>query len=233
MVHVVLWVTVAEPRFDRGDAAARPALAGPSSGTRKKAAAASKDSPGRVLAIIFDGMRIDLSDANRRRIGLIEVDSAQRPTRVRTGGTDHFLDWDTALDDGGHLRRCVACGCSDLFRAKAFPQITGFVIVLAFAGAVIGTLGFATTPPMVVAMVMVLVADVAILMFSRQRLVCHRCRSSYHGLPIARYHRSWDRAVAEHHSTAPKPRRRGIRFPKSIRRIRWPRRPAPSATAEQ
>ena len=189
--------------------------------------------PGGVLAIIFDGMQIDLRDADRRRIGLIDVDSAQRPTRVRIGGTDRFLDWDIALDDGGHLRRCVACGCSDLFRAKAFPQITGFVIVLAFAGAVIGTLGFATTPPIFAAMVVVLVADVAILMFSRQRLVCHRCRSSYHGLPIARYHRSWDRTVAERHATAPKPPGRGIRFPKSVRQIRWPRRPAPSATAEQ
>ncbi len=111
-----------------------------------------------------------------------------------------FLDWDTAIDDAGHLRRCVACGCQDLFRAKAFPQVTAVVVVFAFAGAAIGALGLATTPPILIAMVAVLVADVAILLFSRQRLVCHRCRTSYHGIRIARYHRSWDRGVAERHT---------------------------------
>ena len=150
-------------------------------------------------------MQINLRDTNRRRIGRIEVDPAQRPTRVRFAGTNDsareiFLDWDTALDDAGRLRRCVACGCQDLFRAKAFPQITSFVIVLAFAGAVIGALGLATTPPILAAMIAVLVVDVAILLFSKQRLVCHRCRSSYRGLSIARYHPPWDRAVADRHT---------------------------------
>ena len=147
-------------------------------------------------------MRIELRDAERRKIGRIRVDPARRPTRVRLEDSDRevFLDWDTAIDDAGHLRRCVACGCQDLFRAKAFPQITAVVVVLAFAGAAIGALGLATTPPILIAMVAVLIADVAILLFSRQRLVCHRCRTSYHEVRIARYHRSWDRAVAERHT---------------------------------
>jgi hypothetical protein len=158
-------------------------------------------------------MRIELHDAERRKIGRIEVDPVRRPTRVRIQDTHRevFLDWDTALDDAGHLRRCVACGCADLFRTKAFPQITGFVVVLAFAGAAIGALGRAT-PPILTAMVLVLVADVAILLLSRQRLVCHRCRTSYHSLSIARYHRGWDRAVAERHAPpeAGRRRRRGM-----------------------
>jgi hypothetical protein len=60
---------------------------------------------------------------------------------------------------------------------------------------------------MLAAMALVLVADVAILAFSRRRLVCYRCRTSYHELPIARYHRTWDRATAERHPapTAPPP----------------------------
>ncbi|MCP3903999.1 MAG: hypothetical protein GY715_10230 [Planctomycetes bacterium] len=144
-------------------------------------------------------MRIDLRDEHRQRIGRIHVDPALRPTRVTVTGTGRevFLEWDIAIDDGGHVRRCVACGCPDLFREKVFPQVTGIVVVLAFALAVIGALGFATTPPMLVAMGIVFVLDVAILLFARRRLICYRCRTSYHGVSIARYHRPWDRATAD------------------------------------
>jgi hypothetical protein len=172
-------------------------------------------------------MRIDVCDAQRRRIGRIEVDPARRPTRVRLETTNRevFLDWDTALDDAHRLRRCVVCSCNDLFKAKAFPQITGFVVVLAFVGAILGALGQVNTTTLI-AMVVVLVADVSILLFSRQRLVCHRCRSSYHGLPIARYHRRWDRAVAERHGPPTRPTRLlGSRGPRSW----WPRRRATPA----
>jgi hypothetical protein len=114
------------------------------------------------------------------------------PPRAR----DAFLDWEAALDDAGHLRRCIACGCNDLYKSKAFPQITSLVVVLAFAGAVIGVIGLATTP-VLIAMTVVLVLDVSLLLFSKQRLVCYRCGTSYHRLPIARYHRWWDRTTAE------------------------------------
>jgi hypothetical protein len=144
-------------------------------------------------------MRIELRDEHRRKIGRIEVDPALRPTRVSVVGNDRevFLNWDSAVDDAGHLRCCVACGCRELFREKSFPQITTLVVLAAFVGAVIGALGFATTPPVLIAMGAVLVLDVAILILAERRLVCYRCRTSYHGLPIARYHRSWDRALAE------------------------------------
>jgi hypothetical protein len=147
-------------------------------------------------------MRIELRDDSRRRIGRIMVDPALRPTRVTVvdGDREVFLNWETALDDAGHLRRCVACGCPDLFREKAFPQVTLFVVVLAFAGAVVGALGYATTPPMLIAMGIILAVDIAILLFSRRRLVCYRCRTSYHGLPPARYHRPWDRSIAERYA---------------------------------
>ncbi len=166
-------------------------------------------------------MRIELRDAERRKIGRIEVDPVRRPTRVHVDGTGRevFLDWDTALDDARHLRRCIFCGCRDLFRTKAFPQVTGFVVVLAFAGAAIGALGLATTPPILIAMLLVFVADVAILLVSKQRLVCHRCRTSYHDLPIARYHRRWDRAVAERHAPPVVPGHKGTRGP----RLPWKR----------
>lgn len=143
-------------------------------------------------------MRIELRDQQRRRIGRIEVDPTLRPTRVSVLGSQRevFLNWDTSQDDAGQLRRCVACGCGDLFKEKVFPQVTGLVVIVAFAGAAVSALGMAT-PPVLAAMIVVLAADVAILLLPRRRLVCYRCRTSYRGLPIARYHRPWDRAVAD------------------------------------
>jgi hypothetical protein len=149
-------------------------------------------------------MRIELRGPSRKWIGRILVDPTQRPTRVQLeDGTEIFLRWDRALDDAGQLRRCVACDCPALFREKAFPQITGFVVVLAFAGAVVGALGYATTPPVLAAMALVLTLDVMIFFVSRKRLVCYRCRTSYHDLPIARYHAAWDRPTADRQRPAP------------------------------
>jgi hypothetical protein len=144
-------------------------------------------------------MRIELNDERRDPIGRIDVDPALRPTRVSVAGRERevFLNWDIAVDDAGNLRRCVSCECTDLFRERAFPRVTGIVVVLAFAGAVLGALGLANTPPMFAAMGVVLVVDIAVFLFARQRLVCYRCRSSFHGLPIARYHRPWDRETAD------------------------------------
>lgn len=155
-------------------------------------------------------MRIELRDGHRKRLGRIEVDPALRPTRVAVAdtGREVFLNWDTALDDGGHLRRCVTCNCPDLFREKAFPQVTGIVVVLAFAGAVIGLSGLATRLPVLLVMSVVLIADVGILLFSRRRLVCYRCRTSYHGLPIAKYQKSWDRTRAERYRVPVSPAQR-------------------------
>ncbi len=149
-------------------------------------------------------MRIEWRDLRRRRIGRVDVDPAARPTRVpvvergvHAPEREVFLQWEGALDDAGQLRKCLACGSNDLFKEKAFPQVTGLVIVMAFMGAIVGALGLATNLPVLLLLLAVLVLDVAILVFSRRRLVCYQCRSSYHELPIARYHRSWDRAVAD------------------------------------
>lgn len=148
-------------------------------------------------------MRIEARDTNRHYVGRLTVDSTARPTRSPLEGEqgEVFLNWDSALDDAGHLRRCVVCGCPDLFQEKAFPQVTMIIVVLAFLGAFAGTFAgiFATeiNLPLMVALVIVLVLDVGVLVFARRRLVCYRCRSSFHGVTIARYHQRWDRAVAD------------------------------------
>lgn len=154
-------------------------------------------------------MRMRVRNERRRVLGRAEVNPAERPTRVlveSAAGDDQethdlFLNWEGALDDAGQVRRCVACGCSDLFQERAFPQVTALVIVLAFAGAAVGALGFATTTPMLLLLCAVLAIDVAILLFSKRRLVCYRCRSTFMDMPIARYHRGWDRALADRYPT--------------------------------
>ena len=155
-------------------------------------------------------MRIEWRDDRRRKIGRVEADPVSRPTRapifepgIHDPQREAFLLWEGALDDAGQLRKCLACGCDDLYKEKAFPQVTGLVIILAFVGGIVGALGLATNLPVLLLLIVVLVLDVAILLFSQRRLVCYRCRSSYHGLMIARYHRAWDRAVADRYPLTP------------------------------
>ncbi|MBL9150531.1 MAG: hypothetical protein JNM94_17730 [Phycisphaerae bacterium] len=152
-------------------------------------------------------MRVDARDDKGERIGRFEVDPAERPNLVRVTdatGTTHerYINWDGALDDSGHLRRCLLCGCQSMYRSKALPQVTPFIVVLAFVGAFIGLLGYASNPFVLPALIVLLVIDVATLIGSRLRLICYRCRSLYTRLPIARYHGRWSRAEAERVRTA-------------------------------
>ncbi len=108
-----------------------------------------------------------------------------------------FLNWEGALDDAGQLRKCVLCDCDRLYRRKVLPQVTPFVVLLAFAGAIVGLLGYSGNPLMLPGLVVLLVIDIATLGFARERLVCYRCGSVYSKLRIARYHRRWNRTEAE------------------------------------
>lgn len=149
-------------------------------------------------------MRIDLRDERQDRLGRVEINPQERPTRVRPEGFDRevFLNWEAALNDAGYLRRCVACGCKDLYVQRLFPQLTGFVVVLAFVGAAIGIFGggLAENPFVLTALVLVLIADVASFVFRKRRLVCYHCRTSYSQTEIAGQHKAWDRAFAQRHA---------------------------------
>ncbi|MDG2422681.1 MAG: hypothetical protein P8M22_01750 [Phycisphaerales bacterium] len=142
-------------------------------------------------------MRVVVRQLDRRRVGEIDADADTSPARVTTidTGEEVFLDWERAFDDAGQLRRCIICGSEDLFQQKTFPQITPFVIVLAFALSLIGVLGFVTDIAILIGMTGVLLLDVAILFFARTRLQCYRCRSQYSKIQIADYHKRWDRAT--------------------------------------
>ena len=138
-----------------------------------------------------------------RRVNTLEVDPLRRPTRVRTneGDGDIFLDWDQALDDAGRLRRCLLCG-NGVYRRKTFPQVTGFVVVLALTLAFVGLLGFADDIPLLIGMTIVLIVDVCILLFAGTHLVCYGCHTSYRSTPVAPWHRPWDRTEAMKYDNA-------------------------------
>jgi DNA-directed RNA polymerase subunit RPC12/RpoP len=137
--------------------------------------------------------------SDRRRLGRVSIDPTARPLRVRPApnAEEVFLEWEGTLDDAGRLRRCPVCGCKSLYRSRSLPALTPFVVILAFAGTVLALLGFADDPRMLAALVVVLLADIAILLVGRTWLVCYQCSSRFRGLPIARQHRRWDRAEAE------------------------------------
>ena len=153
-----------------------------------------------------DAVIADLRDAARRRIGRVMVDPVQRPVRVRIEsgprvGEMVYIDWEGALDDAGHLRRCVSCGGA-LYRAKRLPQVTPFLSGLLVVAVVVAALGHSTSPWLVAGIIALALADLAILLLARPRLVCYSCGSAYSQTPIARYITRWDSRAAR----AAKPR---------------------------
>jgi hypothetical protein len=147
-----------------------------------------------------DRVIADLRDASRRRIGRVTIDPAQRPVRVRIGsgprtGETVYVDWEGALDDAGHLRRCVACGGS-LYRAKRLPQVTPFLSGLLVVAIVVAALGHSTSEWLVAGIIGLAAVDLAILLLARPRLVCYSCGSAFGQTPIARYITRWDSRAA-------------------------------------
>ena len=152
-------------------------------------------------------MRADVRTPDGERLGRIEIDEATRPVRVRPPLSERtlFLEWDGALDDAGHLRSCVVCGHSRLYRSRSLPQLTPFVVLMAFAGAAVGLLGFATNPIILALLGVLLIADVGLLLLARTRIVCYRCGTVYDQLPIARYHHPWEAVIADRETPASSP----------------------------
>ncbi len=141
---------------------------------------------------------MDIRTAGGSRLGRIGLLPEERPARIRPSESDRdiYLAWDGAIDDGGHLRTCITCGCSNLYRARSFPQLTPVVVVLAFAGAALALLGYATEWWILILLAVVLALDILVLFLAEPRLACYRCGTIYRKLKIARYRTPWDRKVS-------------------------------------
>jgi hypothetical protein len=148
-------------------------------------------------------MRIELRDSTGRRLARVGIDEQARPARVQfvpeRGGAaqDLFPRWDEAIDDSGALRRCVVCGGDRLYVRRTRPQLLPLVALLAFLGAGVALLGYATNPLVYALLAALLVVDILTLFLVRQQLVCYGCATVYREVRIARDHRPWDRTMAD------------------------------------
>lgn len=163
-------------------------------------------------------MRIDLRNSRREKLFTVEVDPASPPTVVRGTVESHgeaddapaagttqavHLNWDRAIDDEGHLRRCPACGCEDLFARHQFPRLTAFVMIALAAVVAIVMLGLGQLHYALIVLGLVGLVDVGVyLFFSGKVLVCYRCHSEYRDLPIGREARSWRAELDERYRPA-------------------------------
>jgi hypothetical protein len=158
-------------------------------------------------------MRIKLHTKQGRFVTWVKADAASPPPVVhapnRSGPeVEYYLDWDRAFDDEGHLRKCPACGCEDLYRRSACPPLTGFVIVLVMGLVCLALWGLADAPLWLLmgALAVVIVANLLIIVLAPRHVVCYRCSSAYYDLPLSRRQTEWDAAVAERYRPgAPSP----------------------------
>jgi len=170
-------------------------------------------------------MRIDLRNPKRERLFTVEVDPASPPTVVRpvgsggsgvaealgsggtggvggTGGAVH-LNWDRAIDDEQHLRRCPACACEDLYVRHEVPRLTAFVMIALAAVMAIVVLGLGRLHYALIVLGSVGLIDAGVYLFySGKVMVCYRCRSEYRGMPIGREAKPWESGIDEQHRPA-------------------------------
>jgi len=146
-------------------------------------------------------MHIELRNQRRERQFAVDLDLDDPPAIVHAPSGDGrpvHLDWDRAIDDEQHLRRCPVCGCGDLFKRKPLPQLTAFAVIVLAAIIAMVVHGIGDEPMLALAVfIAVTVVDIAIYLFTPRQLVCYNCRSAFSGLRIRRDHPRWDKSLGE------------------------------------
>src|SRR5262249_39366434 len=81
--------------------------------------------------------------------------------------------------EGGLPRRCLVCGCDDLWRQKDFPQRLGLAMVA--LGAVLSTIAWAYYEPAIALGILLAfaLADMVLFVVMKDVLVCYRCHARY------------------------------------------------------
>lgn len=164
-------------------------------------------------------MRLAVNDINREPLGTASVDESARPSSITLdgGGRTILLQWEGALDEQGRLRRCPVCGCREIFRRQDFPQRLGLILVI---GTIIAAVVLIALWQVIWAMGVLLAAvviDRIICVFTRECLVCYRCRTEFRGVTIDGSHEAWNLATGEKY--------------RPIRRIETPRQDGPCTQA--
>jgi hypothetical protein len=94
-------------------------------------------------------------------------------------------------------RRCLVCGCDDLWRQKDFPQRLGVAMVA--LGAVLSTIAVALYMPATALGVLLAFALVDLLLFTFMKdvLVCYRCHARYRDAVLKDDHPRFNLETAE------------------------------------
>ncbi len=153
-------------------------------------------------------MRIDIRQSDGHYLFSHEVDPKERPSKVvgpSENGPVVFFKWEQALDDRSRLRRCIVCGCPELFRDRQFPPLTWFVVMTAAAALVMSFIdvyqGYAL---MAWGLVLgLLIGDLLARSFASPSMACYQCGSVYRNAVIPRTIKPWDPAIAERYRKAP------------------------------
>lgn len=144
-------------------------------------------------------MRIDVHDQDRLPVARIEVNPSEYPASVEDKVTKRRVDlqWEDAIESGKILRRCVVCGCRDIFVRKDFPQGLGLGLVLVAAIASVILFARNQLVASIVVLALAVVIDALLYRFIGKCLVCYRCRSEFRATPIDESHEPWDLAIGE------------------------------------
>jgi hypothetical protein len=96
------------------------------------------------------------------------------------------------------LTACPACGCTDLFVRKNFPQRLGLSIVI-LAGIAFLVLAASRNRFYLGAIVLVVAAviDALLYLLVPRITVCYRCRAEFRDVPVNPRHEGFELAIGE------------------------------------
>lgn len=94
-------------------------------------------------------------------------------------------------------RRCLVCGCGDVWRQKDFPQKLGLAMVA--LGAILSTIAWAYHLPGTALGILLVFAAVDLLLFTFMKdvLVCYRCHARYGDVQFREDHPRFNLETAE------------------------------------
>jgi len=103
----------------------------------------------------------------------------------------------TADLESGLPRRCLVCGCDDLWRQKDFPQRLGLAMVA--LGAVLSTIAWAYYEPAIALGILLAfaLADMVLFVVMKDVLVCYRCHARYRDAVLTEDHPRFNLETAE------------------------------------
>jgi hypothetical protein len=109
---------------------------------------------------------------------------------------------DQTLARHGDIRQCAACGGTEFFIRKDFPQKLGLILVILFGTVASVFYYFENIPATFGTLGSLVIVDAAIYFFVSRVTVCYRCRAEYRGVAYNPEHQGFDLATSEKYDPA-------------------------------